>query len=226
MAAPGNKQESTFASTLTDLMTSLAIIFILLTVVFLKQAHDQTRKAKEEIKMHLDALMQQKNLMLKQDETDPLVLTMRVGEAMLRFPYASGGLTTQGGLYIDRMFKDIATKICGGALRDKVDSILIEGHTDTSGERTPEGVRQNIALSQKRSYSVLERALMSVRSDKNTYECLLKLASASGRGSQNPVNTDGVYDAGKSRRVEIKFRVKSAEQQFKKQFDPGTRSSS
>jgi hypothetical protein len=47
-------------------------------------------------------------------------------------------------------------------------------------------------------------------------ECLLKLASATGRGSRIPVAIDGKYEADRSRRVEIKIRVKSAEQELAK----------
>jgi outer membrane protein OmpA-like peptidoglycan-associated protein len=205
----------TFASTLTDLMTSLAVTFILLLVVFLKQAHDQAQRAKSDVQSQLQTLLQEKNLTLKQDAEDPLTLSVMVGENQLRFPLSSAALSTQGSQFIDQFFKNFSTKLCSGTLKDKVDSIVIEGHTDTSGERNAIGVRNNIALSQKRSYSVLERAMRSLQGDPSTYECFLKLASASGRGSRKPVMVDGVYNADLSRRVEIKIRVRSAEQQFK-----------
>lgn len=205
----------TFASTLTDLMTSLAVIFILLLVVFLKQSHDQSRKAKDEVRDQLSAFLTQKSLALKQDGEDPLTLTVMVGESQLRFPVNGFGLSPDGQEFVNGFFKNFATKICDPALRDKVDAVVIEGHTDTSGEKTPEGVRRNISLSQKRSYSVLEQALQSVQGDQPTYECLLKLTSANGRGSRVPMLVNNEYNADLSRRVEIKIRVKSSEQQFR-----------
>ena len=204
-----------FASTLTDLMTSLAIIFILLLVVFLKQAHDQGKRAKDQVSEQLNELVRQTNLALKQDVDDPLTMTVMVGERQLRFPLGGHTLSKDGASFIENFFRNFSTKICSGELKDKVDSILIEGHTDTSGEKTPNGVQKNIELSQKRSYAVLEKSLNSVQKDPATYECLLKLASASGRGSRSPVHVAGEYNADLSRRVEIKVRVKSAEQQFK-----------
>lgn len=216
MAGAGGNGGSTqvFASTMTDLMTSLAVIFILLLVVFLKQAHDQSRKAKDEVRNKLESFLEQKSLALKQDPEDPLKLTVMVGESQLRFPVGSAALSQDGAAFVNSFFHNLATTVCDAKLREKVDSVVIEGHTDTSGEKTPEGVRKNIRLSQQRSYSVLEQALTSVQADPELYQCLLTLTSANGRGSRMPVLVNGTYDPDQSRRVEIKVQVRSAEQQF------------
>lgn len=217
MAGPSSPSTQVFASTMTDLMTSLAVVFILLLVVFLKQAHDQSARAKEDVTKELKAFLQEKDLALKQDPEDPLTLAVAVGESQLRFPVGGASLSGGGSQFIDSFFKSFATKICGSELRDKIDAIIIEGHTDRSGEKTPGGVRRNIALSQQRSFSVLERGLGSLQADSDAYECLLKLSSATGRGSRAPLmTTAGEYDPDQSRRVEIKIRVRSAEQQFKR----------
>ncbi len=205
----------TFASTLTDLMTSLAVIFILLLVVFLKNAHDQSKNAKDKITNELEAFLKNESLSLHQDPEDPLRLIVLVGEDQLRFPHAEAGLTSAGKSFVNGFFKTFSEKVCDQSLKNKIDSIVIEGHTDTTGEKTPEGVRQNIFLSQKRAYSVLEEALKTVQADPQTYECLLKLTSANGRGSRSPILVNQQYDPDKSRRVEIKIRVRSSEQQFK-----------
>lgn len=220
MAQPGAGTQA-FSSTLTDLMTSLAVIFVLLLVVFLKQAHDQSKRAKDQVKEQLGLLLEEKSLALQQDATDPLSLTVMVGENQLRFPLGEYSLSRQGQDFVDQFFSSFARKICQPELREKVDSIVIEGHTDTSGERTEEGVRKNILLSQRRSFSVLERAMRSVQSDKETYECLLRLSSATGRGSRKPIFAGTEYQPDQSRRVEIKIRVRSAEQQFRKIARPG-----
>jgi outer membrane protein OmpA-like peptidoglycan-associated protein len=214
-----------FASTLTDLMTSLAVIFILLLVVFLKQSHDQSRKAKEQVKSKLTELLEQKSLDLRQDPEDPLKLSVMVGEDQLRFPVNGFSLSPAASEFVTTFFKTFAGKICDPTLRDKVDSVVIEGHTDTSGERTPEGVGHNIALSQRRSFSVLESALKSVQGDPQLYECLLKLTSANGRGSRSPIMVSGAYNPDLSRRVEVKIRVRSSEQQFKAAAEQALQSS-
>lgn len=228
---------SEFSATLTDLMTSLAVIFILLLVVFLKQANDQGKKAKTEVVDQLEQFLKEKSLALQQDPEDPLMLSVKVGEAQMRFPVGGANLSPEGTVFVGSFFSNFATKLCDPALRAKVDSVIIEGHTDRSGEATPQGVRSNIALSQRRSFAVLDQALASVQGDPETYECMLKLTSASGRGSRAPVfakppetdvgapagtiptptaSVEPTYDADQSRRVEIKIRVKSSEQQFTK----------
>src|SRR5687768_15039614 len=96
MAGGHGQGTQAFASTITDLMTSLAVIFILLLVVFLKQSQDQSRKAKDEVREQLEALLQQKSLALKQDAEDPLKLTVAVGENQLRFPVGGFALSKEG----------------------------------------------------------------------------------------------------------------------------------
>lgn len=220
MAAGSGSGAQSFSSTLTDLMTSLAVIFILLLVVFLKQAHDQSRSTKEQVTSQLSKLLEEKNLNLKQDPEDPLKLAVRVGEDILRFPLNGFQLSSPGREFVAGFFKKFAQQLCSPELQGKLDAVIIEGHTDRSGERTREGVKHNIELSQKRSFSVMEQALESIQSEPALYECLLKLSSASGRGSRSPVFEGQIYNADKSRRVEIKIRVKSAEQALKDAIVP------
>lgn len=221
-----NSSGHTFQSTLTDLMTSLAVIFILLLVVFLKQAHDQSKNTKDKIQEQLKELLVQQKLQLRPDAEDPLSLNVAVGEDILRFPLGSAALSAQGREFVADFFSDFSKTICAPDLRSKIDSIVIEGHTDRSGEKTGEGVKNNIALSQRRSYSVLEQALAAAQSNPEHYECLLKLSSASGRGSRTPVmSSAGEYLPDQSRRVQIRIRVKSAEQALKEQLEQKARPS-
>lgn len=206
-------------------MTSLAVIFILLLVVFLKQAHDQSKNTKDKIQEQLKEQLAQQKLQLSSDIEDPLSLNVAVGEDVLRFPLGSAALSPQGKDFISEFFSQFAKTVCAPDLKSKIDSIVIEGHTDRSGEKTREGVKNNIALSQRRSYSVLEQALASAQTNPESYECLLKLSSASGRGSRTPVmSAAGEYLPDQSRRVQIRIRVKSSEQALKDQLDRKARS--
>lgn len=213
--ATGEKSSEALSSSLTDLMTSLAIIFILLLVIFLKQASDQSKRAKMAVRAELVELLKDKNLEMVQNLSDPLTISVQLGEDILNFAVGSHTLSAKGQKFVQNFFRPFAVKICQSDLRNQIDSIVIEGHTDKSGENRPGGVQRNIALSQRRSFTVLSEGLESVASGPTIYECLLKLASATGQGSRSPVLTDGTYDSDKSRRVEIKIRVRSAEQKFK-----------
>ncbi len=200
----------------TDLMASLAVIFILLSVVFIHNASKKRENDKELIKSSLSEVLEKNKLPLRQDPNDPLVLAVSVGEDVLKFPLNSAALSTAGAKFLDEFAPALTAQLCSEAVRSKVDAIIIEGHTDRSGETTADGVRRNIRLSQNRSFAVLERALQAVQARGDLSECLLKLASATGRGSRVPIELKGQYDSDLSRRVEIKIRVKSSEQELVK----------
>ena len=80
---------SGLASSLTDLMTSLAVIFILLLVATLNNARQEVQGAKAEVLSRLqDALLrfQEKGVEVKTDPKDPLGLLVVVPEDLLNFP--------------------------------------------------------------------------------------------------------------------------------------------
>lgn len=195
-------------------MASLAVIFILLTVVFIKNASERSQKGKEELRQGLAEVLDKNQLPLVQDPADPLSLSVRVNENLLKFPLNSASVSPAGVGFLAGFIPALAKQLCQEDLRKSLDSVVIEGHTDRSGEESVVGTGRNIRLSQERAFSVLSQALNSLRSYPQLHECLLKLASASGRGSRSPVINDGTYSADLSRRVEIKIRMKSNEQKF------------
>ncbi len=201
-------------SSFTDLMASLAVIFILLTVVFIRSASQRSQKGKEAVRTGIADVLKKNKLPLEQDPKDPLTLSVRVSEDLLKFPVNGAALSKPGASFLDGFFPALAKQLCTEDLKSRLDAIIIEGHTDRSGETSEVGVGNNIRLSQNRSYSVLSRALSAVREDHDLYDCILKLVLASGRGSSTPMAVNGEYSADLSRRVEIKIRVKSNEQAF------------
>ncbi len=99
--------------------------------------------------------------------------------------------------------------LCAPDLQDKVDSLIIEGHTNSRGEEW-----RNIPLSTERATAVTLYSLELLR-DKISpdLECFLNLASANGRGPREPIRDhEGKEDLEKSKRVEFKVRVRSLEQ--------------
>lgn len=202
------------SSAFTDLMASLAVIFILLTVVFIKNSTERSQVGKKEVRSQLAEVLDKNNLPLVQDATDPLTLSVRVGEDLLKFTTGSAALSDAGGGFLDQFIPKLAAQLCAEPTRSRLDAVIIEGHTDRSGEASSGGAGNNIKLSQSRSFSVLSRSLSAVRPDSRLYECLLKLVLASGRGSSVPIMVDQDYRPDLSRRVEIKIRVKSHEQEY------------
>lgn len=201
-------------------MASLAVIFILLSVVFIHNASKKRENDKDLIKSSLADVLEKNKLPLRQDPNDPLMLTVSVGEDVLKFGLNSATLSPAGSKFLDEFSPELTAQLCSDAVRSKIDGIIIEGHTDRSGELNAEGTRRNIRLSQSRSFAVLERALQAVQKNVDLTECFLKLTSATGRGSQIPIEEEGQYVADLSRRVEIKIRVKSSEQSVLKNLQP------
>lgn len=202
------------SSSFTDLMASLAVIFILLTVVFIKSSSERSKEGKKAVRSQLAGVLDKNNLPLVQDANDPLTMSVRVSENLLKFASGSAVLSDAGGQFMDQFFPALAAELCAEPMRSSIDAVIVEGHTDKSGEGAAGGTSNNIRLSQNRSFSVLSRGLAAVRHDQPLYDCVLKLILASGRGSSVPIMVDNDYSSDQSRRVEIKIRVKSHEQEY------------
>ncbi len=87
-------------------------------------------------------------------------------------------------------------------IKEHLERIVIEGHTDSDG-----GYLLNLNLSQKRAYAVMNYLLTLNFTKKNNIKPLLV---ASGRSYLDPIyNSNGTENKYKSRRIEIKFRLKN-----------------
>jgi outer membrane protein OmpA-like peptidoglycan-associated protein len=96
-----------------------------------------------------------------------------------------------------------------GPLRDKIDSLAIEGHTDDHGSDA-----FNLKLSQERSLAVMVKGLEVIQAaEPASYQCFQEITSAAGRGRQDLIyDSTAMVNREKSRRVIFKIRLRSAEQ--------------
>lgn len=209
---------SGLSSSMTDLMTSLAVIFILLLVATMNNKQQEVRQSRENILAKLREtlnleLVEYKGLELKDDKDDPLSLIVVVPEGLLEFPVNKAEIPEQGLVFLQRITPKLAETLCSNEFRPEVSSIVVEGHADKSG-----GDEINLPLSQQRSMSVVRETLGILSKtdaqktviDRSTRPCFLDLVSATGRGSVDPYrNDDGTEDIAKSRRVVFKIRVRS-----------------
>ena len=91
--------------------------------------------------------------------------------------------------------------------RDYVAEIIIEGHTDSTGS-----YEHNLELSQNRALNVAKYCLNMGTLTQTQKTRLKSIITAQGRSFSDPVyDENGVEDQERSRRVEIKFRLKDAE---------------
>ena len=78
------------------------MIFILLTVVFIKNSSDRSKKGKQVVRTQLAAVLDKNKLPLVQDPADPLTLSVRVGETLLKFATNSASVSDAGGQFLDQ----------------------------------------------------------------------------------------------------------------------------
>jgi len=197
---------------ITDLMTSLAIVFILLFAAQITKtssaAQSELQENKEDVQTTLRDHIRRLGLSLDADPRDPLALLIVVPENLLTFEFGKSALSPTADQFLLEALPFYIEALCG-PLRDKIDSLAIEGHTDDQGSDA-----FNLKLSQERSLAVMVKGLEVIQSNTPlAYQCFQEITSATGRGRQ-----DLIYDspAGvnreKSRRVIFKIRLRSAEQ--------------
>jgi outer membrane protein OmpA-like peptidoglycan-associated protein len=201
------EESSTIASGITDLMTSLAVIFILLLAASLTkigdgtaQPTDATSRATTEQKMPPNP----QHLTAERSAVDPDILHVVIPETSLNFELGKSTLLPQAETFLADTMPYYATMICGPQGHD-VESFVIEGYTDDQGDDI-----RNLKLSQDRSFAVLAKGLDIIRARLPwAYECFQHKASANGRGRQDLVrNAVGQPDRERSRRVIFKIHLR------------------
>jgi outer membrane protein OmpA-like peptidoglycan-associated protein len=205
---------------ITDLMTSLAVIFVLLLVVFAsvpRQAEDKPEPrpaapvvaaappvdSVAEVREAFERLLPE-GLVLERDPRDPQALRVVIPESLLHFEFGKSSLTPSADRFLASAMPAWAKALCGD-LRGRVAGVVIEGHTDDLG-----GDALNLRLSQERSFRVLVRGLEAIQATApDAHACFSELASASGRGKQDLVYDDRQRpDRELSRRVVLKILLR------------------
>jgi outer membrane protein OmpA-like peptidoglycan-associated protein len=207
----GTSTASTTAGVI-DLMTSLAMIFILLFAAFITQtsseAQSQLQENKDDVQEALRNHLERLGLSLDPDPHDPLTLLIVVPENRLTFEFGQSTLSLDAVRFLEEAIPFYAAALCG-PLRNKIDSLAIQGHTDDRGDDV-----YNLKLSQERSLAVMVKGLEVIEAQEpSAYQCFQEMTSASGRGRQDLVyEADNRVNREKSRRVIFKIRLSSTEQ--------------
>lgn len=224
MATPDN--QSGLASSFTDLMTSLAVIFILLLCVTHNEAQQESETTRNSILLELKKELYefvQKGVTINQDPHDPLALLILVPKGLLDFEVDQAEIPSKGIDFLRKFIPKLAYIVCDKRFKGDINSIVVEGHTDSTGPANIDKDQYNWDLSQKRSMAVVTQSL-KVLNDKHIptaggeamRDDFVKMLSASGRGSAEPQidENTGLENRAQSRRVIFKIRVRSLEQRI------------
>jgi len=213
-----------FGHSLTDLMTSIAVIFILFFLIFVDKEMNRIEAQRKEIQKQEQQTDTNRDLILKElsdefrrdaiviepDPNDPLslVMVLRDDPQLLSFEYREARVRAKGRDFLEDIVPRLAGIVCSKEVHRDVDSLIIEGHTDSRG-----GDDENTQLSARRATAVMVYARRILAGlDGELEKCFLSLSRATGRGKQELIQADGQEDRDASRRVVVKVRVKSWEQ--------------
>jgi outer membrane protein OmpA-like peptidoglycan-associated protein len=218
----GPEGSSTLASSFTDMMTSLAVIFILLLVASLNNAQQGGRDIAKEILARLAREMKafsSEGVKVEADPRDPLALLVIVPEDLLQFKQGKPDVPEQGREFLSLFIPHLARTLSAPGVADEIRSIVVEGHASPEGDD-----EQNLELSQKRSLSVVVAAMNALPPLSEARTNFVSLLTATGRGEAEPITgTDGKVDLNRSRRVIFKIRVRSLEQKTMNEIIGGVR---
>lgn len=202
-----------FWTTMSDLLLGLAIIFMTLFVLAMTGFTQETVELQQNQMKASEQLAEKLQEADIDAEVDKLTGNVKISELQL-FEVGSYTLSAKGKQYLDKFVPIyINTIYSNPALCDNVINIIVQGHTDSQmyqGLKTPnEQFVKNMELSLLRANAV-ENYMFKTKFNPEYSENLRKMVVVEGKSFSEPVLTaDGKEDYDKSRRVELKLRVKA-----------------
>ncbi|MDF0665365.1 MAG: OmpA family protein [Nitrospira sp.] len=189
---------------IADLMTSLAVIFVLLLVAYVTRVQNGNASPAEGRAVPTDMTPRLDPLHPPLEARRPNVHTITVPDTAINFEFGKSTLLPAAQIFLSEAMPHYASITCqsGG---QEVEAFVIEGYTDDLGDDI-----RNLRLSQDRSFAVLSKSLEVIHEKLPwAYECFLQKATANGRGKQNLLHNDaGQLDRDKSRRVVFKIHMR------------------
>lgn len=195
----------------SDMMAAMLLMFILIMVLVLAVNSDQAealRQQEAELQSFL-GIKPQIISELKEEfpnvEIDPNTGDIQFKSDIL-FDYNKSDIKPEGATFLENFIPKYLDILFGKHEKD-VAEIIIEGHTDKSG-----GYSYNLQLSQERALSVANFIIGDNSHLAGKYTDTLRgVITVTGKSYSKPVNVLGIYSPTKSRRVELKFRLKDDE---------------
>lgn len=200
-----------FWTTMADLLLGLAIIFMTLFVLamigFTQQSLEQ-KKQQLEVNKELIENLKKANI---EAQVDPMTGDIKISDLEL-FELSSYMLSPKGKAYLDKLVPIyINTIFSKKELINEIENIIIQGHTDSQSyagiKNADEQYMKNMTLSLQRANSVADY-MFKTNFNKEYNDKLKKMIVVEGKSFSEPVFTNGKEDYNKSRRVEMRLKVK------------------
>ena len=204
-------EENIFWVTMADLLLGLAIIFITLFVLAMTGFSQQTiqqQKVQMEVSEKIGQELQKADIIV---DMDKMTGDLKISDVEL-FELSDWKLSPKGKKLLDKLAPIYINSIFADKeLSNEIQYIIIQGHTDS---QTFAGVKskdeqflKNMDLSLKRANAVAEY-IFKTNYDKKYADQFRKLVVVEGKSYNEPVIINGKEDFDKSRRVELKLKVK------------------
>lgn len=201
-----------FWVTMADLLLGLAIIFITLFVLAMTGFSQQTvqqQKVQMEVSEKISGQLEAENI---QVDIDKMTGDLKISDVEL-FELNSYVLSDNGKKLLDKIAPIYINSIFADKeLAQQIQFIIIQGHTDSqtfAGVKTKEEqFLKNMELSLKRAHAVTEY-MFSTNYNPEYSELFRKIVVVEGKSYNEPILVNGIEDYDKSRRVELKLKVKS-----------------
>lgn len=213
--------EENFWPTFTDLLSVIILVILLVLVSYIFLARLTTQQTQEARDMMKDMINNRIDQIVGFRETIVRDLSNKFkgSDLIIHFDENTGAISFSGEVLFEtgsarirpefkKMLRDFIPEYVGILLKeqnkDNISQIIIEGHTDDTGD-----YMYNLDLSQRRASNVVKYILSEQFPDFKYKEELKYYITANGKSESSLIRSeDGSIDRQRSRRVEIKFNLK------------------
>lgn len=200
-----------FWITMTDLMTGLVLVFIVMFFyAFLQNNMHKINEnlAKENASKVLQQTLKSQNV---EANIDPVSGIVKISDLEL-FELNSYKLSEKGKIYLGKFAPAYLDSLFTNEyMSQNLDKIIIQGHTDSqtfAGQYSEdEQYMKNMELSLNRAYTVANY-IINTPYDKTNGDKLRKMIIVEGASFSDPILINSKEDFTKSRRVELKLVMK------------------
>ena len=215
-----NKHGEDYWIALSDIMTALMLLFLLISVVYMIKVQgsvriplifkETTQGLHERLNKEFESDFKAWGAVIDKD------LTIRFSQPDILFSVGSSVLSNEFKGILDNFFPRYLKILMDDEFRDNIEEIRIEGHTSSfwGKENGMEAYLKNMSLSQERTRAVLAYIITSDALNNEQKEWLKSNFRAIGFSSarlldenSQPLRAGKLEDSNKSQRVEFRVRT-------------------